>query len=172
MTPIASYPPTPRFALRQAPSQSAAPNAAGHPQTMETTMSPQPSSLKGSTTPRRSGILTRAFKACAQVAGRLVGRIAKRITGCITRLARKAARPLVLALALAAAATLAGKNRAVKLAFYLDEQHTKPATVTCTTAVSLSVGFRFPPKQKFPMLERIRCSPSNSMGPSTCGWLL
>ena len=33
----------------------------------------------------------------------------------------------------AAAATLAGKNRAVKLAFYLDEQHTKPATVTCTT---------------------------------------
>ena len=33
----------------------------------------------------------------------------------------------------AAAATLAGKSRAVKLAFYLDEQHTKPATVTCTT---------------------------------------
>lgn len=33
----------------------------------------------------------------------------------------------------AAAATLAGKNREVKLAFYLDEQHTKPATVTCTT---------------------------------------
>ena len=69
-------------------------------------MSPQPSSLKGSTPPRRSGILTRALKACAQVAGRLVGRIAKRITGCITRLARKAARPLALALALAAAATL------------------------------------------------------------------
>lgn len=40
----------------------------------------------------------------------------------------------------AAAATLAGnKNRAVKLAFYLDEQHTKPATVTCTTTgVSVS----------------------------------
>ena len=69
-------------------------------------MSPQPSSLKGSTPPRRSGILTRALKACAQVAGRLVGRIAKRITGCITRLARKAARPLALALALTAAATL------------------------------------------------------------------
>ena len=33
----------------------------------------------------------------------------------------------------AAAATLAGKNRAVKLAFYLDEQHTKPANVSCTT---------------------------------------
>ena len=106
MTPIASYPPTPRLALRQAPSQSAAPNAAGHPQTMETAMSPQPSSLKGSTTPRRSGILTRAFKACAQVAGRLVGRIAQRITGCISRLARKAARPLALALALTAAATM------------------------------------------------------------------
>ena len=69
-------------------------------------MSPQPSSLKGSTPPRRSGILTRALKACAQVAGRLVGRIAKRITGCITRLARNAARPLALALALTAAATL------------------------------------------------------------------
>ena len=106
MKPIASYPPTPRLALCQAPSQSAAPNAAVHPQTMETAMSPQPSSLKGSTPPRRSGILTRALKACAQVAGRLVGRIAKRITGCITRLARKAARPLALALALAAAATL------------------------------------------------------------------
>ena len=97
MKPIASYPPTPRLALCQAPSQSAASNAAVHPQTMETAMSPQPSSLKGSTPPRQ---------ACAQVAGRLVGRIAKRITGCITRLARKAARPLALALALAAAAIL------------------------------------------------------------------
>ena len=84
----------------------AASNAAVLPQTMETAMSPQPSSLKGSTPLRRSGILTRALKACAQVAGRLVGRIAKRITGCITRLARKAARPLALALALTAAATL------------------------------------------------------------------
>lgn len=40
----------------------------------------------------------------------------------------------------AAAATLAGnKNREVKLALYLDEQHTKPATVTCnTTGVTVS----------------------------------
>ncbi|MDT3663489.1 MAG: hypothetical protein ROM54_08260, partial [Anaerobiospirillum sp.] len=69
-------------------------------------MSPQPSSLKGSTPPRRSGIIARALKACIQGADRLVGRIAKRITGGITRCARKVASSMALALVLTAATTL------------------------------------------------------------------